>query len=116
MRCVPIKHALLSLSLFRAMREPSLQDRIGVRAFFCCLLPQRERSSGSRKTFRVGRNKKLRPARIRVKNMKKVVGLLINMIALVAAGGIYVKLDMPVLGIAVAAIGLFIGTKLMKNS
>ena len=48
--------------------------------------------------------------------MKKVVGLLINMIALVAAGGIYVKLDMPVLGIAVAAIGLFIGTKLMKNS
>ena len=65
---------------------------------------------------RVGRNKKLRPARIRVKNMKKVVGLLINMIALVAAGGIYVKLDMPVLGIAVAAIGLFIGTKLMKNS
>lgn len=46
----------------------------------------------------------------------KVVGLLINIIALVAGGGIYVKLDMPILGIAVAAVGLFIGSKLMKNS
>ena len=46
----------------------------------------------------------------------KIVGSLINIIALVAGGGIYVKLDMPILGIAVTAIGLFIGTKLMKNS
>lgn len=60
MRCVPIKHALLSLSLFRAMREPSLQDRIGVRAFFVyspTLTMQRKPKSWER----VGNNKKLRP-------------------------------------------------------
>lgn len=99
------------------MREPSLQDRIGVRAFFVAFFPNASDAAEAEKLLeRVGEIKSCDRHEIRVKNMKKVVGLLINMIALVAAGGIYVKLDMPVLGIAVAAIGLFIGTKLMKNS
>lgn len=46
----------------------------------------------------------------------KVLSVIIAMIALVAGGGIYVKLDMPILGIIVAAVGLWLSVKIGKNS
>ena len=55
---MPIKHALLSLSLFRAMREPSLQDRIGVRAFFVAFFPNARYAAEAEKLLeRVGEMK-----------------------------------------------------------
>ena len=46
----------------------------------------------------------------------KVVGLLICILTLVGASGIYLKLDRPILALIIAIIGLFIGGKLMKDS
>ncbi|MBQ5957797.1 MAG: hypothetical protein IJK78_14965 [Bacteroidales bacterium] len=46
----------------------------------------------------------------------KALSFIIAAIALIAGGGIYVALDMPILGIIVAAVGLFISVKIGKNS
>lgn len=61
MRCVPIKHALLSLSLFRACE--SLHFKIGLGCgLFLLPFPQTRTMQRKPKSWeRVGNNKKLRP-------------------------------------------------------
>ena len=58
----------------------------------------------------------MRPIDILGHEKMKVLSVIIAMIALVAGGGIYVKLDMPILGIIVAAVGLWLSVKIGKNS
>lgn len=45
----------------------------------------------------------------------KILGLIINILALVIGGAIVVSLGMPTIGVIVTVIGLFIGSKMMKN-
>ncbi len=80
------------------------------------MTPMNLLNSGSRKAFRVGKIKKLRPMTYSGYREMKVLSFIIAAIALIAGGGIYVALDMPVLGIIVAAVGLFISVKIGKNS